>query len=176
MTGRTHLLAGAAAGAAFLSLRGAGAPDPGGAAAALGAACLGALLPDIDHPGSLLSRGAGPAGAVPGLFLRHRGPTHSLAAALAAWAGASWLCAARGLPAAAALAALLGYLSHLLLDALTPGGVPLLWPLSGRRAGLPLVRVGSALEGLARLAILGALAWMAWRGPLLEVALKWLRL
>lgn len=176
MTGRTHLLAGVAAGAALLSLRGAGAIGPGGAAAALGAACLGALLPDIDHPGSLLSRGAGPLGAAPGLFLRHRGPTHSLAAALAAWAGAAWLCAARGLPAAAALAALLGYLSHLALDALTPGGAPLLWPLSGRRVGLPVVRVGSALEGLARLAILAALAWLAWRGPLLEVVLKWLRL
>lgn len=176
MTGRTHLLAGAAAGAALLSLRGAGAVDPKGAVAALGAACLGALMPDIDHPGSLLNRGAGPAGAVPGLFLRHRGPTHSLAAALAAWAVASWLCAARGLPGAVALAALAGHLSHLALDALTPGGVPLLWPLWGRRVGLPLVRVGSALEGLARLAIVAALTWLAWRGPLLEVALKWLRL
>lgn len=176
MTGRTHLLAGAAAGAALLALRGAGAVDPKGAVAALGAACLGALLPDIDCPQSLLSRKGGPLGAAPGLILRHRGPTHSLVASLAAWAVASWLCAACGFLGAVALAALAGYLSHLALDALTPGGVPLLWPLSGRRVGLPVVRVGSALEGLARLAILAALAWLVWRGPLLEVALKWLRL
>lgn len=176
MTGRTHLLAGAAAGAALLCSQGLGPVAPVQLAAVGAAACLGALLPDLDHPQSLLSRKAGPVGAVPGLFLRHRGPTHSLAAALATWAGASWLCAAQGLPHAAALAALAGYLSHLALDALTPGGVPLLWPLWGRRVGLPLVRTGSGLEGLAGLAILGALLWLAWRGPLPGVMLKWLRL
>lgn len=78
-------------------------------------------------------------------WLSHRGPTHSLlflvlfALALAGLAivGTDHL----GLDASPAvhLSAGVGALavaSHLLADALTPAGVPLLWPLTGRRFSL----------------------------------------
>lgn len=55
-----------------------------------------------------------------------------------------------------------GYLSHLLLDALTPGGVPLLWPRGGSTS-LPLVRTGSFFERVVFLPALAvAVALVVW--------------
>lgn len=156
-----------------------------------------AVLPDIDHPGSSVSRTFGAASrltavGVSALAGGHRQRTHSLvfvaligcaaaaAAALEPWgAGATaglgaalavrlvgprrWRRALGPLVAGAAVAWLvttaipvgpwlpaavvLGSLVHLLGDAVTPEGVPLLWPARGRVA-LPLLRSGGHGEGL----------------------------
>jgi len=93
----------------------------------------GANLPDLD----LL---AGAAGL--GSYLNHRGPAHSLllAPALAlALAAVAALFRPRGFAWRSAWpAALAGVLSNPLLDALTPHGVQLLWPLTGRAFHLDL--------------------------------------
>jgi inner membrane protein len=47
----------------------------------------------------------------------------------------------------------LGILAHLLADALTPAGVPLLWPLSGRRRSLSLTRADDTTANLLLLAL-----------------------
>lgn len=62
--------------------------------------------------------------------LRHRGPLHSLLAAMTA-AFLAWLLLPTPwrLPAAGLA---IGYLAHLLADSLT-GRVPLLWPAKRRR-------------------------------------------
>ncbi|PSP40772.1 hypothetical protein BRC63_05265 [Halobacteriales archaeon QH_10_70_21] len=64
-----------------------------------------------------------------------------------------------------ALAILGGVGSHLLADVLTPAGVPLLWPLSGRRysanvatASNPLANYGLLTLGVAACAAVGRLA------------------
>lgn len=94
------------------------------------AAAIGGLLPDLDHPESVLGRRV-PIVSVPlARLFGHRGMTHSLFAvvillmALVAlttmypWGGVSWLVPPL----------IIGYLSHILGDSMTPSGVPLFWP------------------------------------------------
>jgi inner membrane protein len=91
------------------------------------AACvlLGALLPDIDTPTSLIGRCCRPLAGWLERRVGHRALTHSLLglglASLPvlplAWIEPRW-----------PLAFALGYLSHLLVDAANPPGVPLLYP------------------------------------------------
>lgn len=173
MSGRTHLFAGALVG--ILVARAAGQSGWQEAAAA---AAAGALLPDLDVPTGSIWRIASPVLAGVAVWLRvakpwpwaewavwvclglavagrwvvhaalgHRGPLHSLLACLLLWALASaWAGEVRG----AAMAA--GYASHLLLDALTPAGVPLAWPAGGR-VRLVVVPEWAVLAGLAGAAI-----------------------
>lgn len=157
-------------------------------AAASGAAALGALVPDIDHPRSLIGKGL-PAGLLtagigalllvtigdytiaqqgdktigaammlplidavrPFLLwawfvvgiaislllislaastvLEHRGPTHSLTAAVAVALVACAMCAVFGWAWTLGLVVGWGYLSHLLTDLMTPMGLPaVMWP------------------------------------------------
>lgn len=106
-----------------------------------------ALLPDIDSPKSYLGSRVPIAPSVIRKTFGHRGPLHSLAAAGAVYILVQWY-----LPQS--IAGLIpwvnhwifwGYTSHLLLDMLTPEGVPLLWPIRGRLAA-PLVHTGSVME------------------------------
>jgi len=104
-------------------------------------------LPDWDH-------------RVP--FLPHRGPTHTLAFAL--------LVGAVGAGAGIGLSSVVGggreafvafgfaigtlaILAHLLADALTPAGVPLLWPLSDRDFSVYLTRADNTLANYVLLAV-----------------------
>ncbi|GAB6861279.1 hypothetical protein JCM17092_13680 [Haloplanus litoreus] len=106
-----------------------------------------AMLPDYDH-------------RIPGL--PHRGPTHTLV--FAALVGAAGAGVGVGLAmvldggrttfvsfgfAVGALAVL----AHLLADALTPAGVPLLWPLSGRSFSLYLTRADNTIANYVLLAV-----------------------
>jgi inner membrane protein len=124
------LLAYAPVGAALVS---SGRPD---LAVVGGAVVLWlATLPDVDHRLPLVE---------------HRGVTHTPVFALAvgavvgavAFAGATLAPALLGTPLeAAAFGAFVGtygVLAHLLGDVVTPSGVPLLWPLSGRDFTLSL--------------------------------------
>ena len=102
-------------------------------------------------------------------FLDHRGVTHTLAflaVVVAALGGAGYAVAGAvetsplrttGL---AAVAAVVGVDSHLLADTLTPAGVPLLWPLSGRRVSLDVVTAANPLANYGLLA-LGTAACLA---------------
>jgi inner membrane protein len=150
----THAALGLLAGSACASLAGL----PSAAGGLLGVA--GALLPDIDHPGSWIGRRVPFVSWPLALAFGHRGVTHSLLAVLACLAA---LPLAGVAPAALPVA--LGYLSHLLADYCTPAGVPFLWP-SPRVFRSPYVlRTGSlpelALAGLlwlvAMFSILGRL-------------------
>lgn len=118
---------------------------------------LAALVPDIDHPNSLIRQRTGVLGWLAGGWFGHRGFTHTLVAlALVA------LLAGLLLPLPLAAAVVAGYGSHLLLDALTRSGVPLAWPLTGAAIRLlprPLqVRTGSWGESVFLLLLLALLA------------------
>lgn len=106
----------------------------------LGMTLLGALLPDLDHPDSRLGRAFRVLSVPLSRLFGHRGFTHSLLAA-----GLLEFGLRQGvpqLPGALREALLIGYLSHIAADMLTPAGVPLLWPLRPRFR-LPLLPSGS---------------------------------
>jgi len=130
-----------------------------------GLAGLGALLPDLDAQDSKIQhlRVGGipvfvPAARVLGAF-GHRGLLHSalglnLLALLVVLPLALWL----GWPAAWAL--LLGYASHLVLDACTRSGIPLGWPYPRRYHLLPS-RLRVTTGSLAEEALLPLVALLA---------------
>jgi inner membrane protein len=159
MMAATHVLAGVAAWSGGCMLAGMPA-EP----AALTAAGLGALLPDIDQPQSWFGRRVRVVSVPVAMIFGHRGITHSLLALFVCLAGLVLL----GRDAVAA-PVILGYLSHLLCDSITVGGVPLLWPWR-RPFGLRLVRTGSPLE-LAFAAGLLALVGQPWL-PQIAAALR----
>lgn len=166
MTGRTHLFLGLAAGFAVAST----VPpsvQPHEIIAKVGCvflAVVAALLPDIDHPRSIISGYLPGIGAVVRMGASHRTWTHSVlfaaALCLVAYAGAG---AVFPQPAIAVAA---GVLSHLAADMLTPQGVPLLLPVSRRAFRLlpyPVLWASAFfLEALAlvvSVAVIGLVLW-----------------
>lgn len=157
MRGTSHLALGAAASLTLLAW----GPIPG---AAVAAGMLGGLMPDLDASESTIKHWAIPLGGgarvkpfwlpavVVSALTRHRGPVHSLAGLAVAAGLAAGLAVLLGLPGARLLVAAfaLGYLSHLLGDALTRTGVPLFYPL--RRGQIHLLpgplrlRLGGVVE------------------------------
>lgn len=151
MMAASHVVVGASAWAVAAGLSDLPGADP----QALTAAALGALLPDIDHPQSWAGRRLRIVSVPLSALVGHRGITHSLVAVIAALAALAVL----GSTYAAAPVAV-GYLSHLAADALTPSGVPLLWP-SRRRFTVNLCSTGSLTE-VALVAAVAVLAgWTA---------------
>ena len=88
---------------------------------------LGSLAPDIDSSTSFLGRKTKP---VSWLF-HHRGAVHSFLAMI--FFTLILLLITPNFYYA--LAFVLGYLSHLLMDSVTPTGVPFLWPSKKRMKG-----------------------------------------
>jgi len=163
VTGYTHLSAGALAGAVIGRL--AGEPLLG---AAVGA--VAALLPDIDHPGSLVGRRVPVLPALLSVITGHRTVTHTVWFCLAVAAGAGVLAVSLAGWAWAWLSAptFCGALSHLLLDGCTRSGVrpfaPL--PMRGKLARVehvqgPLVTGDPLTEVPVALLALAAAAWAA---------------
>lgn len=99
---------------------------------------LASVLPDIDHPGSLISGVL----VLPlfTLFSGHREETHSILAIIISsiifWIYEPFYGACFSL----------GYFSHLFADSLTVSGVPFLWGITERRFSFKLMRSGSAAE------------------------------
>jgi inner membrane protein len=178
MRGRSHLLLGAAGYAALASrpvpkpLGDLGPPLPIGpaidtvpAALLVGTllAAVAALAPDADRSGSSAARSLGAPTRVAAWLIQrglgHRGALHSAVAVLLV------LVLGEAAGASACLGHLggvlaFGWASHLLLDALTAGGVPLLWPLPLRVRLPPGLVTGGLLERL--LLACGLLACAAW--------------
>lgn len=193
MNGHTHILGGLAAGAIA-----APALALGHVPAFLIAATLAGPLADIDHPGSMYGRWLPLPGVARvnghiesyrgGYFgheqhsyghvgrtiplvgvLWHRGPTHSLVAAVVVTVLvfiAAFVATVHGLTPSAgvlagaiALGVLVGYLSHLVLDSFNIAGQELLWPFSHRRFKVgPLhIPVGSLGETMAVVLLVGVL-------------------
>lgn len=95
----------------------------------LPACLLTCLLPDIDHPQSLLGQRLRWISLPISRIFGHRGFTHSLLAIITGLSLLHWQPAARfWLPTDILQGMVLGYLSHIVADMLTPAGVPLLWP------------------------------------------------
>jgi inner membrane protein len=154
-TGQPGTISGAAAG---------GADDPLRVlAVSVVIAAVAALAPDIDKASSMIARSLGPVTRAPSWLaehtLGHRGPLHSLVAAVVVYALGR---AAEGPLGATGLGAVLafGWTTHLIADGITRGGIPLLWPLWRRRIRLPLrIASGGTLEALVVALVLLVSAW-----------------
>ncbi|MFB6421976.1 MAG: metal-dependent hydrolase [Candidatus Malihini olakiniferum] len=124
-------------------------------------ALLTALLPDIDHPKSVLGQRVKCISRPIARAFGHRGFTHSFLAILVI------ICFIRFhlpfvwlIPTDAYHAMLIGYLSHIIADMLTAAGVPLLWPCRWRFC-LPLIRSqkGKQAERILCLLLIGFLMY-----------------
>ncbi len=123
MNGRTHLVLGISSSLAFNHIY--GSPEYMLQFAVFGA--VGGLIPDIDHPQSIITSFV-PFSGLMRLFVGgHRGITHTLlfwavilAAVFVAFPSGRLVLGAVGV----------GVVSHLIADMLTPRGVPLLAPIS----------------------------------------------
>lgn len=160
MLGATHALGGLLAAEGLICLKHLPLSE---APLILGASVFGALLPDIDHPNSLLGRRAPVVSDAVGLVFGHRGFTHSLVFAGAVFLLAALLRAryAAWLPVSALYGLGIGILSHLAFDMLNPSPVPLLWPLPKElRLPLPGIPTGGFFETVFRLAVSAAAVFL----------------
>lgn len=98
----------------------------GGPISFIGGAIIGSLVPDLDHPGAILNRRSGTPSILTGFG--HRTFTHSFLFAFIMLS----IVMLGGLNISFNLGLFVGMLSHLLLDALNPSGVPLFWPYKHR--------------------------------------------
>ncbi len=146
MTGKTHQIIGQVVGVGLLVSLSDSTYHPATGAAALVACSIVSLLPDIDTPAAkiwhYLPFGLGKVGGqIVNPFLQHRNLTHSLLGA-ALVGSILWQLATRvpvywGINAFFVWSiAMAAYLSHLLADAVTVDGIPLLFPLQ-RSFGFP---------------------------------------
>ncbi len=172
MKGGSHLILGIAGAALVHTHVQPLAATPLDYALVFGAAAIGSLLPDIDHPNSTITNGLGCVGALLSGVARfvggHRGVTHMLLT----WFVVSWLVLfamaiyVRG-NAGIAIAFSVAYLLHLLADAITVEGVPLFAPLYSKRVcllpGAIAIRTGSFVEYLL-LVVTGVWLVTLWRG------------
>ena len=149
MMAGSHVVVGAAAWMLVAPHIGLPAIEP----VALALAAAGALLPDIDHPRSWVGRRLPIVSRPLARMVSHRGFTHSLLAV----ALCILLLRARGWHRGAASPLVVGYLSHLAADLVTPAGLRLAWPLAARQA-LPLCRTGGFAEPLIVALLLGLMA------------------
>jgi inner membrane protein len=106
-------------------------------------AVAGSLLPDIDHPTSWVGRRLRPISTVVSRVFGHRGITHSAVAVVALVVVLLYGGYARAMTSALVV----GYLSHLAADMLTPRGLRLAWPLRTTWR-LPLCNTGSRAEAV----------------------------
>ncbi|CDL80881.1 metal-dependent hydrolase [Xenorhabdus szentirmaii] len=101
---------------------------------------LASLLPDIDHPHSTLGRLFRFISIPIAKLCGHRGFTHSLLALIVGITlfqtemPSDW-----PIPTDFFHSMIIGYISHLIADMLTPAGIPLLWPLRLRFC-IPILR------------------------------------
>ena len=114
---------------------------------------VGVFLPDIDHYDSKVNRSLKVTRIIP-LFFGHRGFFHSIFAALLIFAGLWWW---QGFIYGAGL--FVGYVSHLISDALTVSGVGFLNPIVHYKIKGP-VQTGTVTETLVFFAVIALDAWL----------------
>ncbi|MBP2847111.1 metal-dependent hydrolase [Dickeya oryzae] len=126
------------------------------------AAMLTALLPDIDHPKSILGQRLKWISVPIARLCGHRGFTHSLLAILlGVYVIRTRLPLDWPLPGDVYHAMIVGYLSHIIADMLTTAGVPLLWPCRWRFR-LPILNSDKGNQ-LERILCVGLILFMLWQ-------------
>ncbi len=141
----THLLFGILSGYTFSGFLGFGS-----SALFIAVAAAASALPDIDHVSSKIGRKLPPFSVVINFLFSHRGFMHSVFPPLLLY------FAIYRMSNLAAASVLVGYVSHILLDATTTKGVRPLHPLPLKIRGV--IRTGSFLEKMVALLLMLVLA------------------
>lgn len=154
MTWNTHVLGGVIAGTAgAIALK---TPIP---MSVVAIAAVSAVIPDIDIPGSKITKIRGlkwisrPLSILINKLGGHRGVFHTPIL----YVVLSILLMLLHVPMFLVQGFLLGTLSHILLDALNPAGVPLFWPLSKKRVHIGNIKTGSFGESIVHICL--AILW-----------------
>lgn len=159
MMGRTHIIIGVSYGVALIPTATQNGLTPGQLGFLMCGLVVGSLLPDIDHPHSLISQQLPLVGKVISKLTRHRGLFHSVLGVVIMFAWTRWLSIfiADGLSSVIQQADLatrnistglmLGYILHIFADLLTVSGVRLLYPLKFT-VRIPLFKTGGFWEWL----------------------------
>lgn len=120
------------------------------------AAAVGSLLPDIDHPQSMLAKSNRTTKTVSGVVssvTQHRGFTHTLVFAALMWVLVTRVAAHFDtISNDVVISFMLGFLSHLFLDTLNERGVMWFWPIFCKHLHLLRIRTGSFVEWILRMA------------------------
>ena len=119
-----------------------------------GIAAISSVIPDIDHLYSKISRKLPPFAIVFSVLFKHRGLIHSL------WPPLLLYIALRPVSFLVADAFLIGYISHLLLDATTTRGIRFFYPLPFKIKGF--IRTNSFLERIITLLLLTSVIALAY--------------
>lgn len=149
MTGKTHLVAGLLAGEIAACCLEPTVQVFSTSSILLGAA-VGSLLPDIDHPGSTISRRSLFSlitSTAVSAVTRHRGFTHTpvfLVLIALIISIVSFFYSEFGWNIGIGI--LVGIVSHYVMDSLNPGGIMWLYPFSTKHYHLTRIRTGSATE------------------------------
>ena len=147
MQGKTHLFTGVIAGAAT-GLAAFTIDSPNIAFATVVATVVGSIYPDIDNPKSMLGRKIKPISYVINKVFGHRNFVHSPFNLLLISLAATILCVLGGkqnflLPL---FGFIIGFILHLILDSITVGGIPFLYPFSKKRFHWTKMRTGGMGE------------------------------
>lgn len=119
------------------------------------AVAIGSLLPDIDHPQSIISRQIPIIGGIIGRLVSHRGFFHSILGTVIVFSLlwvvrldiASLFNATSETINLMWFGALIGYINHIVGDMITISGVKVFYPLRFN-IGVPLIRTNSIGENL----------------------------
>lgn len=115
----------------------------------MGGAVIGSLFPDIDHKGSYIGRRMKITSGIISSLFKHRGATHS-PIIMGGFVSLLYLLSRAFFPLDIIPILLSGFfvgiISHILLDMITKGGVPLLYPLIDKKINLTNMKTGSSGE------------------------------
>lgn len=154
MTYKTHLAGGTLLGLTSIGVLSAFNMDIGLSNQSILVSCstIGALIPDIDHRGSFLGRRLKLTSFLASSLFEHRGPTHSpiimSGFMFFLYFLSSLFFTIKGPVTYAFLGTYIGIISHILLDMITKGGVPLLYPITKKKFSLTKMKTGSMFENL----------------------------
>lgn len=128
-------------------------------------AVIGSLFPDIDHRGSYLGRKAKITSTITNALFGHRGITHS-PIAMGAFVFFLYLLSKLFIVTSPFIKLwfigfFLGILSHIFLDMLTKGGVPLLLPFTKKRISLTNMKTGSVWENVVMIIMVIACGYLS---------------
>lgn len=148
MRGRTHLIVGIAAGAAAsLALP---IEDNTMRLGVFAATAIGSLFPDIDNAQSKLGRKIKPISIIINKLFGHRGFIHSPCNLLLILITSIVFMAVfenfKQLPILIGFS--IGFITHIILDAITKGGIPFLYPFSKKRYNFTVIKTGGIGEAL----------------------------
>ena len=151
MEGKTHKIGGLIVGLGLIS---AIPQHPLAMVGTVGCSVIGSLFPDLDKRNSTISKKAKVVGWITSAIFKHRGLMHSLLPYTMVY---PLLLPLINHPASVFLTGwYFGVLSHLLLDMLTPEGIPILAPISKKRVsllGVFSIRTGGKAEIVFRMCL-----------------------